>query len=435
MKLTLLRGFLIFFIVILLIFFPSSNSLAINPFYSSNDDSFDWRDHGYDFAVHDQGDCNAGYAFAAVDAVQSAIWKKDGRERYFSVNHAKECNWHAIQHYVGLPNTCEGGNFKMLTNLFSQQGLVLESCDPYLDEDVACNLTCDPQYFITDWQQFSSSYEQASVEFIKQKLIELGPLYTQMDAKISGFETYSGEYVLTGTSTDPNKWTHGVLLVGWDDDLGSGGAWVVKNSYGSQWGDEGYFYIAYRNAGIGSSLATVTGWQENSSFNNIQFYDEAGHTMQMSPNSQDFRHGKALGKFNLQENEIPQAIEFWTHDASVVNIQIYDQFSGNELSSLLYQSGPVEIMFPGYHQIIINPGFDIPEDQEIFIQLEVTNNSRFFPIVVDGLGTLSDDTWYQDENGVWQTLFDKGFDAGIRLRSIVLPVGLYQQIFLPMIYH
>lgn len=435
MKLSLLRGVLVFFIVILFIFFPKSNIFAIKPLYSSNDIAFDWRDHGYDFAVHNQGDCNSGYAFAAVDAVQAAIWKKDGLEIDFSVNHAKECNWHAIHHYEGLPDTCEGGNFKMLTNLFSQQGLVLETCDPYLDDDVDCNLNCKPLYFITDWHQFSQSYEKALTGLIKQKLIELGPLYTQMDPEISGFATYSGRDVLTGGSNDPNKWTHGVLIVGWDDDLGSGGAWVVKNSYGSQWGDEGYFHIAYGNAGIGSSLAAVTGWQVNSSFNKLQFYDEAGHTMQMNTSSLDFRHGKALGKFYLEENEFPQAIEFWTHDAAVVSLQIYDQFTGNELSSLIYQSGEIELPFPGYHQVLIDQELVIPEDHEFFIQLEVTNNSRIFPIVVDHLGTPSDETWYQDENGVWLTLFEKGYDAGIRLRSVVLPAGLFRQIFLPMIYH
>lgn len=435
MKLTLKRGFLVLFIVIFLIFIPTSISSAIKPSYSSSDSFFDWQEHGYDFSVHDQDKCNAGYAFAAVDAIQAAIWKKDGVEVNFSVNHAKECNWHAKNDYKGFPHTCEGGNFKILTNLFSQQGLVLETCDPYVDQDMDCNQSCDAKYYITDWQQFSQSYQQASKEIIKQKLIELGPLYTQMDPNISGFSDYSGKYVLVGGSTDFNSWTHGVLIVGWDDELGSAGAWIVKNSYGNQWGNNGYFYIAYGSAGIGSSLATVTGWSKASSFNKIHFYDEAGHTRQMVTSNEDFFHGKSMGKFNIQKNEFPQGIEFWTNDGGIANLKIYDQFTGNELSNLLFQSGEVEIGYPGYHQILTKPGFNIPEDGEFFIQLEMTNLTRFYPIVVDDLGIISDKTWFQEKDGNWHSLFEKGFDAGIRLRTIVMPDSLDLRIFLPMIQH
>jgi C1A family cysteine protease len=239
MQLTLLRGILIFVGIISLLLFPKTVSQATELDLPTQ---YDWRDHGYDSPVKDQGECNAGYAFAAVDAMQAAIWKTDSinlDSLVFSENHAKECNWHALNHYAGLPNTCEGGNFKMLTNLFTQQGLVLETCDPYVDFDAACNTSCKSQYYITEWQEFCPGYELAKIELIKQKLMEHGPLYTQMDPKITGFEDYSVGNVLTDISTDPNNWTHGVLIVGWDDNLaysGGKGAWIVKNSYGAEWG-------------------------------------------------------------------------------------------------------------------------------------------------------------------------------------------------------
>ena len=435
MKLTLLRGFLIFSTIILFLRFPTADSSATKPLFSSSDPSFDWREHGYDFPVKDQGWCNAGYAFAAVDAVQAAIWKKDDVKIDFSVNHAKECNWHAFNNYSELPNTCEGGNFQMLANLFTQQGLVLETCDPYVDDDIDCNQSCQTQYYIKEWQQFSPSDEMAPIELIKQKLVEYGPLYTQMDPTISGFSSYTGKDVLTGSTIYEDNWYHGVLIVGWDDELGSVGAWIVKNSYGAGWGDEGYFYIAYGNAGIGSSLATVTGWEKPSPFNYVHSYDEAGHTSQMSTGDEDFFHGKSMAMFNVQKNEFPKAIEFWTNDTGRVNVRIYDQFTGNKMSNLLYQSGEVEIDFRGYHQILIDPGFVIPEDREFFIELEVTNKTWFHPIVVDHLGISSDKTWYQDQNGNWLPLSTMNFDAAIRLRTIVLPDGWNQRIFLPFIVH
>jgi len=436
MKLTLLRGILIFVGIISFLIFPKTVTQATD----EDLPNFDWRDHGYDFPVKDQGVCNAGYAFAAVDAVRAAIWKKDSIKLDFldfSENNAKECNWHAINHYAGLPNTCEGGNFRMLTNLFTQEGLVFETCDPYVASDTTCNTSCKSQYYITEWQEFSQSYQIALTELIKQKLIEHGPLYSQMDPKISGFSDYTGGTVLMETSTDPNKWTHGVLIVGWDDGIGPTGAWIVKNSYGTDWGDNGYFYIGYGIAGIGSSLATVTGWDDVSSFNKLHYYDDAGHTSQMSISETNFFSGSAMALFPIEPKEMPKAVEFWTNDGASVSFEIYGQFDGNEPVNLLYQSAEMDIPYAGYHQIKIEEDLKIPEDSEIAVVLNLANNSKFFPITLDHHGPLSPDkTWYRDAEGIWQSFAansDLNFEGTIRLRTLLIPEGLNHKIFLPII--
>lgn len=45
---------------------------------------------------------------------------------------------------------------------------------------------------------------------------------------------------------------HAVVLVGWDDNIGTNGAWIIKNSWGSGWGEEGYMYIGYGISKMGS---------------------------------------------------------------------------------------------------------------------------------------------------------------------------------------
>ncbi|MBW6471734.1 MAG: hypothetical protein K0B14_01305 [Anaerolineaceae bacterium] len=435
MRLTLLRGVLIFVGIISLLLYPETVSQATD----EDLPNFDWRSDGYDFPVHDQGNCNAGYAFAAVDAVQAAIWKKDKVKVDFSVNHAKECNWHALTHYAGLPlNTCEGGNFKILTNLFTQEGLVLETCDPYVDYDTVCNTSCKSQYYITEWQQFGPSDKPASIELIKQKLREHGPLYSQMDPKISGFSSYSGDCVLYGTSTDPNKWTHGVLIVGWDDELsytGGKGAWIVKNSYGTEWGNDGYFNIAYGKAGIGSSLATVTGWEKNSVFNKIHFYDEAGYTKHLTVS--DLKSASSMSLFEIEQNEILLSVEFWTSDAAFVSIDIYERFDGIGLINLLYKSAEIDIPYAGYHHIKINQNLEIPEDSEIAVVLNVKNKFNSNLLTLDHHGPLSaDKTWFRDTEGIWQSLPawpGQSYEGTIRLRTLLIPEGLNHKIFLPIV--
>jgi cathepsin L len=50
---------------------------------------------------------------------------------------------------------------------------------------------------------------------------------------------------------------HGVVLVGWDDYKGSQGAWLIKNSWGTSWGENGYMWIAYGANSIGTGAAWV----------------------------------------------------------------------------------------------------------------------------------------------------------------------------------
>jgi hypothetical protein len=211
----------------------------------------------------------------------------------------------------------------------------------------------------------------------------------------------------------------------------------VKNSYGTEWGNDGYFNIAYGKAGIGSSLATVTGWERNSVFNKIHFYDEAGHTNQISTSEKDFFSGSAMALFPIKSNEIPQAVEFWTNDGATVSIEIYEKFDGIELVNNLFQSAEIDIPYAGYHQIKINEYLEIPEESEIAVVLNVKNESKFFPIVLDHLGPLSSDkTWFRDAEGIWQSLpawQGQTFEGTIRLRTLLIPEGLNHKIFLPIV--
>ena len=72
---------------------------------------------------------------------------------------------------------------------------------------------------------------------------------------------------------------HMVLIVGWDDTAthsGGQGAWIVKNSWGTGWGDAGYFKMAYGSAGTGTFVSYMTEWQPYDADGDLLYYDEAG---------------------------------------------------------------------------------------------------------------------------------------------------------------
>jgi hypothetical protein len=67
--------------------------------------------------------------------------------------------------------------------------------------------------------------------------------------------TYQAGQVFSGRSSDIN---HDVILVGWDDRKGKNGAWLLRNSWGTSWGEDGYMWIEYGANQVGTSALWVT---------------------------------------------------------------------------------------------------------------------------------------------------------------------------------
>jgi hypothetical protein len=128
-------------------------------------------------------------------------------------------------------------------------GAVLEECMPYheMDTDPCIQDSCevvealDSYYYVGD-----------TVDDLKTALLS-GPVAVAM-AVCGGFSAYAGG-CYEDVCTEIN---HGVTLVGWDDTMcGGEGAWIVKNSWGPDWGDDGYIYMKYGTCSVGYGAAAL----------------------------------------------------------------------------------------------------------------------------------------------------------------------------------
>jgi hypothetical protein len=198
---------------------------------------FSWHDRdGESFlsGVRAQGACGACFIFASLGAVESLFAIALDAPAYdidMSEQHLLSC--------ISFGSCAGGGLSQEVGQQLIDVGVVDETCLPYQAVETTCgaNLCSDWEgrtARIADW---SSSISPWSVTELKTALLD-GPLAVNMQI-YDDFPAYvSGVYSRT-TAAVPTGW-HVVTLVGWNDYHDS---WIAKNSWGSDWGMEGYFEI------------------------------------------------------------------------------------------------------------------------------------------------------------------------------------------------
>ncbi|OQY17180.1 MAG: hypothetical protein B6I35_14885 [Anaerolineaceae bacterium 4572_32.2] len=324
--------------------------------------SWDWNAQGKVTSVKNQSTCGACYAFAALGDFESQLVRGGAGAFDLSENNAKECNWREIHDTPSGWGGCGGGNYYMMASLFSQKGTVLETCDPYSTSDSGpCNGSCAYQQTLLDWRIISSD-AVPNTDVLKQYIYDNGPVYTAMyageylppDAWYTEFGAYDGSYTLyhTGTET-PN---HAVLITGWDDSFthaGGAGGWIVKNSWGTGWGDSGYFYIAYGSASIGMDSSFVYDWQNYDANGGIWYYDD--DTWGSSTGYPPATTAWGLAKFIPDRDTSVTRVEFWTTAVSTtVDVYVYDSFDGMTLGTKLGEGPSTTYNEAGYHSVELN---------------------------------------------------------------------------------
>jgi rhodanese-related sulfurtransferase len=206
--------------------------------------SYDWRDYGVMTSVKNQSSCGSCVAFGTIGAFEAVIRVEGGPPCDLSESHLFSCGG----------GSCANGWYESTAlNYLLNYGVPDESCFPYQPYDMPCSNTC------SDWQvrarKISSwSWVAQDITSIKSSLIEYGPLVTTFAIYQDFYYHYTGGvYHYDGTS--PFVDYHCVVIVGYDDDQG---CWICKNSWGSWWGENGYFRIGYDECKIQNTVAYIT---------------------------------------------------------------------------------------------------------------------------------------------------------------------------------
>ncbi|CAJ0948607.1 unnamed protein product, partial [Mesorhabditis belari] len=196
-------------------------------------DAIDWRDKGYVTDVKNQGQCGSCYAFSATGALEGQVKRMTGKLFELSEQNIVDCS----SNYGN--DGCDGGLMSYAYKYIAANGGIdTEDSYPYEAAKETCSFNNDT---IGADDSGYTVIKSGDEEALKLAVATMGPIAVAIEVTKSFFHYSEGVYYDKKCSHELN---HGVLVVGYGTEEDGGDYWIVKNSWGKEWGNEGYIWMA-----------------------------------------------------------------------------------------------------------------------------------------------------------------------------------------------
>ncbi|MDK2825296.1 MAG: hypothetical protein PWQ44_472 [Methanolobus sp.] len=339
-------------------------------------------------AVRDQGQAGSCWAHASIASLESYLLYNRSETWDFSENNVK--NTLASSYPNGFDRDADGGGSPFMTAAYLTRwdGPVLESDDPYNDlsgispSDITVAKHVQEVLMLPELNH--------SDDIFRWGLTNYGAIAIFMEFYDSSMNLENNSYYFSSDPDEVDSGNHLVTLVGWDDNYSKynftptapdDGAYIIKNSWGDNWGEDGYFYISYYDNTLQYSCTIFTA-ENVSDFDHIYQYDELGLV-----NDYGFSNTTGYGAniFTASTNETLEAVSFYTTDSnSFYNISVYlDPVSGpiNSSGPVSVQNGTMAIA--GYHTIDLDTNVSLNAGQNFSVVVNFTTPAYNYPLPVE----------------------------------------------------
>ena len=231
-------------------------------------------DYGKKPVVRSQGKYGTCWALTAVSALETTLLPAS--RMLFSADHMALNNWFEV------PLNKGGDYFMTMAYLSSWQGPVTEEADPYGDEYSPEGLS--PAVHVQEMQLL----QEPDLDEIKEAVRRYGAVQTSlyMDRAAASAEyTYYNEETTGYYYPDEVAASHDILILGWDDEFAKeqfqqtppgDGAFICQNSWGTEFGEDGIFYVSYWDANIGKSGLIYSRVEAADNYDDIYQTDDCG---------------------------------------------------------------------------------------------------------------------------------------------------------------
>ena len=377
---------------------------------------FDSRDWGWVSPVENQGWMGACWTFGTCGALESTLLKLTGKEYLFSENNMQNSMLQYAKY--GVIGLTEGGEDIIgLEYLLGWFGAVLREYDSY-DElgKISPLLTTDENIHIQDVIFIDSRENATDNDAIKKAIMECGSLvflyHAENDAPYYNEETHS-QYQNYET-----KRNHGVSIVGWDDNFSKSnflitppgdGAFIVKNSAGTDWGENGFFYLSYYDTSILSGDKSIGFLMKNSdNYTKIYQRDLSGFMVEKNNYTSYKTAYTSIG------NDLISGVGTYFRENENYTLEIY---INEELKYRENGTAP----FYGYHTLRLKNAIQVRENDNFTVLMK----KEFVPIFGYSRLHFEENTTFAEINGKWTDLTSE--DQTVTLKVYTKDLVIYTE--------
>jgi len=285
-------------------------------------------------------------------------------------------------------------------------------------------------YYPRTIEWFTAGNNLARINTIKKAVMNTGVVGTCMC--VGFWSSGNIHYQPPNDNTDPN---HAVAIIGWNDTVQtpapSPGAWLVKNSWGSSWGNNGYFWISYydRHCGQEPQMGAVSFQDvEPMKYKNVYYYDYHGWRDEM-PECQE-----AFNAFKSHDYENLEAISFYNAADSVhYKIVVFGSYNNGILYDTLSQKSGF-INHIGFHTFDLDSSVALSPNQDFYVYLYLSKGGQPYdrtseiPVLLGGSSrtivtshSLPDQSYFMDINN-WHDLYLLDTTANFCIKALSNPL-------------
>ncbi|MBQ6654670.1 MAG: S-layer homology domain-containing protein [Erysipelotrichaceae bacterium] len=413
---------------------------------------------GYVTPVKNQNPYGTCWTFAAMASSESGILKKYGQTKdlaelqlayhfYKSYQVADPMNMITNDGQSQSPASSildMGGNSQFATfALASGIGVCEESSYPYTSASSYVSSGTNTACYNTAYRLRSAKwFSMAEPDVVKQALLDYGALavsYYHDDGYVR--KTSSGGTAYYQNVT--NSTNHAVTLVGWNDNYSKSnfksepsgnGAWLIKNSWGTGWGDSGYFWISYEDLSIKNGLAVFFELDTNSAYNTnnckvYQYDGSASTNTRLSVNATTFYTGNIYTVAG--DNEILSDVGFFAGQTNTdYTIIVYRNVTDKPSSGTkaLEQTGHLSDV--GYYLVSLDNPLPLSKNEKYSVIIKQYSPNKItayvdktFTMSGEGLtynfyNNLTNDLSFYGTNGSYWTDVTTQYSATFRIKAV-----------------
>ena len=336
--------------------------------------SYDLRTLNKLTPVRDQGLCGDCWAFGTFGSLESALMP--GESDDFSENNLKNLSGFDY-------SPCSGGTYDMSTAYLTRWGgPVSEAADPYNTLDYNTSPSgLAPVKHVQDVVILPARTGPADNNIIKNAVMTWGAVGVSMYYGDSSYSSIAHSYYYNGAVSA----NHAVDIVGWDDNYlaanfstppPGNGAFIVRNSWGTSWGDNGYFYVSYYDTVFAMSENYVFDDGEATlNYSRIYQYDPLGATTYYGyySNTAWFKN-----VFTAASSENLTAVGFY---APAINTT-YDIYVFPDNATLaLHQQGT--LTNAGYYTIALSSPVPLTSGVNFSIEIKLATPGYNYPVAIE----------------------------------------------------